>query len=277
MVMLDPQGDFFDEGEARVTLEDIPIEIQESLNLGWFQEIQGEDPSPGTVIRLPLRTERHRHEISTKAISCQEVEEHFQSFIQAEIDICLLFLSSLKSVEFWMIKEGDVTPAQIALSDITLPSDAPSDDIVLLRRVETKLYPGASRGKDWLIRWYSVPDSISQSQLSARIAFDARSTMEKEKLTATVALAIQTGVFPGGCSTSGKLFTYLPLPSDTNYPFNIHAPFALTVDRQGLRNENEEGFVKGSDDQYAFQIRTLTCIDFIVVFALSGIGTCLTL
>lgn len=250
MVMLDPQGDFFDEGEARVALKDIPIPIQESLNFEWFQEIQGQDSSPGTIIRLPLRTECHRRELSTKAISCQEVEDHFQSFIQAEIDICLLFLSSLQSIEFWVIREGDITPSRIVLSSITPPGDASPVDTALQRRVETTLPPDANHVKDWLIRWYSVLDSESQSQLSAKIKCDARSTMEKEKLTATVALAIQTGIFQEGHRTPGKLFTYLPLPSDTNYPCNIHAPFALTVDRQALRNENEEGFVKGSDDQY---------------------------
>lgn len=273
--MLDPQGDFFDEGEARVVLEDIPTEIQESLNLKWFQEIQGQHSSPGTIIRLPLRTNQHRREISTKTISCKEVEDHFQSFVQAEIDICLLFLSSLQSVEFWIIREGEVAPSRIVLSNITMPGDASPSDTALQRRVETTPSPGPGYEKDWLIRWYSVPNSESQPQLSARLECDARSTMEKEKLTATVALAIQTGVFSGGYCTQGKLFTYLPLPSDTNYPCNIHAPFALTVDRQGLRNENEEGFVKGSDDQYVLLMRTSTCIDSIAVFVSSGTGTCL--
>ena len=274
MVMLDPQGDFFDEGETRVLLKDIPVEIQESLNLEWFLPTQGQNHHSGTIIRLPLRNEHHRREISTKTISCQEVEDHFQSFVQAEIDICLLFLSSLRSVEFWVIREGDTTPSRIVLSSITGPSDI-SPDSTLHRQVETIPYLGASQGKDWLVRWYSVPDPESQSQLSARIGCDARSTMEKEKLTATVALAIQTGVFPLGPSTLGKLFTYLPLPSDTNYPCNIHAPFALTVDRQALRNENEEGFVKGTDDQYVFFTRTSICVDPIAAFASSGIVTCL--
>ena len=58
---------------------------------------------------------------------------------------------------------------------------------------------------------------------------------------------------------SGKLFTYLPLPSDTYYPCSIHTPFALMVDRQTLRNEKEEGLIKGAVDQYVFlSIGTLT-------------------
>lgn len=241
MVMLDPQGDFFAEGEAKVMLEDVPVEIQESLNLQWFQ---GQDPSPGTIIRLPLRTEHHRREISTKTISRQEVRDHFQSFIQTEMDICLLFLSSLQSVEFWVFEEGETAPSRVALSSITPVSDVSPNN---KRRVETTLHSDSSNGKDWLIHWHSVPDSESQDQLSARVGCDVKSTMGREKLTAMVALAIQT--IPEGYRASGKLFTYLPLPSDTNYPCNIHAPFALTVDRQGLRNENEEGFVKGSDDE----------------------------
>ena len=249
MVMLDPQGDFFPEGEAKVTLEDIPINLQESLNLEWFQKIQGQGSSPGTVIRLPLRTEHHHRQISMKTISCQEVNDHFQSFIRAELDICLLFLTSLRSIEFWVINEGELTPSPIALSNITSVGDASPNHVTQRRQVKTILDPGSSRKKDWLIRWHSVPNSEFQDQFSERIGCDVRSTMEKDKLTAAVALAMQTGVLTENRPASGKLFTFLPLPSDTNYPCNIHAPFALTIDRQGLRNENEEGFVKGSDDQ----------------------------
>ena len=100
--------------------------------------------------------------------------------------------------------------------------------------------------------------------------------MEEEKLTATVALAIQTGVSSEGRHDPGRLFTYLPLPSDTNYPCNIHAPFALTVDRQTLRNE-KEGVHKGSDDQYVISNRTLTHADCIAVSVLNGTGTSLML
>jgi hypothetical protein len=155
------------------------------------------------------------------------------------MDICLLFLSSLQSVEFWVIREGESTPSRVALSSIT-PVGASHRDTALSRRVETTLYSNPSFGKDWLIRWHSVPNSEAQDQLSTRINCDVRSTMETEKLTATVALAIQTGV--SRRVPPGKLFTYLPLPSDTNYPCNIHAPFALTIDRQTLRNERRGSY-----------------------------------
>jgi sacsin len=193
------------------------------------------------------------------------------------MDICLLFLSSLQSVEFWVIREGETTPSRIAMSSITPIVDASPGNITPSRRVETMLYSNPSQGKDWLIRWHSVPNSESQDQLSTRINCDVRSTMRTEKLTATVALAIQTGVSSGGYCAPGRLFTYLPLPSGTNYPCNIHAPFALTIDRQTLRNEKEEGLVKGSDDQYVFSARTISSADCIAASALSGIGTCLIL
>lgn len=248
--MLDPQGDFFDGGGARLTSEEIPTEIRESLNLVWFQKIQDQDPFPGTIIRLPLRTEHHRLKISTKTVSCQEVEDHFKTFVRTEMDVCLLFLTSLRSVEFWVIREGDINPSRIAFSSITPAADpSPNGITPSRRRVEVILDSPSTRGNDWLIRWHSIPDSESQDRLSARINCDVRSTMEAEKLTATVALAIRTGASQDEHHVPGRLFTYLPLPSDTNYPCNIHAPFALTIDRQTLRNEKEEGLVKGSDDQ----------------------------
>ena len=272
MVMLDPQGDFFDKGWEKSTLEDIPSEIRDSLNLAWFQKVQDRD-SGGTVIRLPLRTEHHRGRISTKTISCREVEDYFQSFVQTEMGICLLFLSSLQSVEFWAIREGESTPSRIALSSIT-PVDASHHGTAISRQVETALCSNPSNEKDWLIRWHSVPNSEAQDQLSARIGRGAGSMMEEEKLTATVALATQPGVFPEGYRAPGRLFTYLPLPSGANYPCNIHAPFALTVDRQTLRNEKEEGLAEGSLDQYVFSNLILTRADRVTVSALSGTGTC---
>ena len=260
MVMLDPQGDFFDDGVARLTLEDIPAEIRESLNLASFQSAQGQGSFPGTVIRLPLRTEHPGLKISTKTISCQEIEQNFQTFARTEMDICLLFLSSLQSVEFWVIREGETTPSRIALSSITPVANAQPDNVALTRRVETTIQPNPSYGRDWLIRWHSVPQF--QDKLSVRVGCDVKSTMGSEKLVATVALAIQTGALSEGRCVPGKLFTYLPLPSDTNYPCNIHAPFALTVDRQTLRNEKEEGLIKGTADQYVFlSVGTLTYTD----------------
>lgn len=234
-------------------LEDIPDEARQSLNLEWFQEVHGQDSSLGTIIRLPLRTERHRHKISTKIISCKEVENHFQSFIKTEMDISLIFLSSLQSVEFWVISEGSTGPSRIALSSITPVGSTPTDNVAIRRQVGATLRSNSRIEKDWFIRWHSVPHSESQRQLSAKLGYNVELTMiEEEKLTATVALAIQTGNFPNGYCASGRLFTYLPLPSGANYPCNIHASFALTVDRQGLRNENEEGILKESTDQYVF-------------------------
>ena len=273
--MLDPQGDFFNEGKAEVTLEDVSAEILAPLNLTWFQGNQDQGAFPGTVIRLPLRSEHHCAKLSSKTISCQEIEDYFQTFAQKEMGICLLFLSSLRSVEFWVIREGEGVPSCVAFSGITPVVDTSHHDITVSRRVETKIYSNPSHEKDWLIRWHSVPNSEAQDQLSTRIDWDVRSTMEDEKLTATVALAIQTDASSGGCLTPGKLFTYLPLPSGANYPCNIHAPFALTADRQSLRNEQEEGIAPGSDDQYVFSNRTLIRIDRMAASASSGIDTSL--
>ncbi|KAF8330979.1 hypothetical protein F5887DRAFT_895277, partial [Amanita rubescens] len=47
---------------------------------------------------------------------------------------------------------------------------------------------------------------------------------------------------------AGGLFTFLPLPSKTDFLVHIHAPFALTSSRQSLRNRNETGIIAGSDN-----------------------------
>jgi hypothetical protein len=276
MVMLDPQGDFFNEGKKEVKSEDVPTEIRDSLNLAWFQGNRDQGNFPGTVIRLPLRSDRHRAGLSSKTVSYKEIEDHFEMFAQMEMDICLLFLSSLQSVEFWIIREGENVPSRVAFSNITPVVDASNHDIAVSRRVETKSHTNPSDEKIWLVRWYSVPNSEAQDQLSTWIGWDVRSTVEREKLMATVALAIQIDASSEGCLAPGRLFTYLPLPSGANYPCNIHAPFALTADRQSLRNEQEEGLIKGSDDQYVFSHSTSIRIDRMAASASSGIDTSLT-
>ncbi|KAJ3723890.1 hypothetical protein C8R42DRAFT_577934, partial [Lentinula raphanica] len=61
--------------------------------------------------------------------------------------------------------------------------------------------------------------------------------LQKDKLLPHVALA-----FPlSKQNFQGHLFTLLPLPISTGFPIHIHGVFALTPDRQSLRNPEEMG------------------------------------
>ena len=84
--------------------------------------------------------------------------------------------------------------------------------------------------------------------MSERVGYDAEPFLGKEKLDATIALAVQDPV-QSGRGSNGQLFTFLPLPLPTGFPLHIHALFALTQARQNLWNGPERGMIKRTRDQ----------------------------
>ncbi|TFY52432.1 hypothetical protein EVG20_g10551, partial [Dentipellis fragilis] len=74
---------------------------------------------------------------------------------------------------------------------------------------------------------------------------DTLHILHEQKLRAKAAIAFPLA-HPSP-SAPGLLFTYLPLPLQTGLPAHTHALFALTPDRQHLRNTEEIGLAKGFD------------------------------
>ncbi|KDQ57943.1 hypothetical protein JAAARDRAFT_155600 [Jaapia argillacea MUCL 33604] len=220
-------------------------------NVGMFE---------GTVIRLPLRTEEEakKSELSNKAIRPPEIHQLFLSFIESEIDQVLLFLSNLASIKICEIDEegkethfATVTISRTPpiLASISTSANQEERDrctshlcTVDLQRLEKE-----KEKKTWRILHCPFSSSHAADLVAARLDSTDPPDLEKEKLVPDVGLAIPLPLPPAqstgaaGVWDGGRLFTYLPLPIPTGFAFHVHAPFALTGDRQRLQNVSETG------------------------------------
>jgi hypothetical protein len=180
------------------------------------------------------------------------VRQLLQDFISEELNIAMLFLTNISSIEIYEVNnEGRKRLAHAELSKDPLErlNISGADAMTYQCRIST-LIAGANVIEDsWRIFHASFLQSHSISILSDRINNDVSGVLTMQKLSPKVALAMPLSA-KQITSNSGRLFTYLPLPLHTGFPCHIHGLFALTPDRQHLRNSEETGLVPGSTDAY---------------------------
>ncbi|KAM6499224.1 hypothetical protein JOM56_004732 [Amanita muscaria] len=198
----------------------------------------------GTAIRLPLRSTQS--ELSQRVVLAAELQKMIADYISEELNVSLLFLDKLKTIEIWETSNG----AKMHLATWTRSGTTPSrqDPSVPLVTYNTVLSDGNAE-----YSWRIVQTQNSEGEATSRLSHLAGNgpnglvnfIVQKHKLRSDVRIAYPLTSQKG---VSGRLFTFLPLPSKTAFPIHIHALFALTSSRQSLRNANETGIVKGSDN-----------------------------
>lgn len=198
----------------------------------------------GTIFRFPLRTSASR--ISDKTVSPDEISKLLRDFAAEELNISLLFLHNVDSIEIYEISaNGERTQIANATIDRTLSEQYRNYEIrkATIRTRAT----GTAEKREWRIIHAPFSQVEAVEALSQRLGGDPTTALTHHKLRPTVDLAI-----PLDSSRStriGRLFTYLPLPLRTEFPVHINALFSLTQSRQNLRNAGEVGIVKKSDDE----------------------------
>lgn len=209
------------------------------------------EPSPSTIIRLPLRTVAGAasSRIKKEPVGVDKMRQLFQDFIDDELAICMLFLTSVFSIELWEVDEHGrktcLANAELTESDLTKDDIADSVRTTYRCNVRVTQSDGVESSQDWRILQASYSDTGAADLLSARLGYDATPTLSSQKLRPEVAVAMPFPIFPN--QAHGRLYTYLPLPLSTGFPCHIHGLFALTPDRQHLRNGEETGVVEGAD------------------------------
>ena len=199
----------------------------------------------GTVIRLPLRL--RPSELSQRIVLAQELDKMIGDYINEELDISLLFLDHLRTIEIWKVHDASKTClATWNKSERRTERQSPESSLSIYDSVLSDGHTDFS----WRIIQTQNAEDEAKSRLAAQVGGDAVNLiLEKHKLRPDVRIAYP--LITGG-HISGRLFTFLPLPSITDFPVHIHALFALTSSRQSLRNSNETGTVAGSDNEYAY-------------------------
>ncbi|GBE83846.1 hypothetical protein SCP_0509030 [Sparassis crispa] len=198
-----------------------------------------------TIVRLPLRTDLQadKSRIKSTSMHIEDMKQFFEQFIVNELGVALLFLQHVTSIQLREVTpEGqDVFLAEVKITDPTISARRSSS-----RRAASAsafICPITTRVHDvvtacvWRI-CHSCSSPIETSKImSARLSYDVGEQLKEDKLFAHVAFAIPLKEE----KLDGRLFTLLPLPIVTNFPAHMHAIFALTPDRQCLRNEKEMG------------------------------------
>jgi sacsin len=204
-------------------------------------------PLHGSIFRLPLR--KSPGNISDRPITADKISDLLRNFALEELDIALLFLRNVTSVEiFETNSDGENTKIASATIDRT-PTELHRDSDHEIRKVTVRTHiADSSEEREWRILHAPFSASEAIDTLSQRLGRSPTSTLSQHKLSPIVDLAIPLNL--ADSTRIGRLFTFLPLPLRTEFPIHINALFSLTQSRQNLRNGGEVGIVKGSDDQY---------------------------
>ncbi|KAF8970966.1 hypothetical protein BDZ97DRAFT_1914417 [Flammula alnicola] len=198
-----------------------------------FDPLQAFTDSAGKRLNLshryhhPLPLRHTASKISSKVVGPHDIDHLFHEFIYEEIEISLLFLQNIQHIEIHDINERGVSKC--------MPS-FPSPDLHRSGvEITTQLTPQLS------------PSTTSTRLKIKRSSGDITRILKEHKLLPNIGIA--TPLDPTSEElTSGRLFTFLPLPLPTGFPVHLHAYFALTQSRQNLRNSREIGLVPGTDD-----------------------------
>jgi hypothetical protein len=189
--------------------------------------------------------------IKKAAVGPCKIRQLFNDFIEEEIGIVLLFLTHVSSIEIYEV--DDQGTKLLASAELKRAPDA--DRNVTSYRCSTNVTTATSSlARSWRVFQASYSDSEAAKLISDRLGYDIGLSLQQHKLTPKVGIAMPISPHSSPVPV-GRLYTYLPLPLTTGFPCHIHGLFALTPDRQHLRNGEETGVVNGIDRSaytYAF-------------------------
>ncbi|KAF8648409.1 hypothetical protein AX16_006307 [Volvariella volvacea WC 439] len=197
-----------------------------------------------TVVRLPLRNpdQAQSSEISNNATSVEDINTLFDTFISDELDITLLFLKHIREVELIEVQEDGIR----VLLGRALLKKRPNNSTegvhfssqAFLASYLTESLTQSTRSSTWRIYNRKYKRSYASKVLSSRLGREAKELekeLEQDKLVAEVGMAY---CLDPDRSNTGRLFTLLPLPQSISpkIPIHLNCNFALTSDRQHLKN-----------------------------------------
>ena len=169
--------------------------------------------------------------ISAKIVRANEISQLFQDFITEEIDLSLLFLQNITSIEIHEVNEQGKSTC-LATSVISRSAlTACGDGNKTYKSFITKNSQDKEQEKVWRLLHCPFSQEEAVTHLARRQINDPSSTLKEHKLVPNVSLAVPLSITTQ-VETGGRLFTFLPLPLKTGFPAHVHALFALTQSRQ---------------------------------------------
>ncbi|KAF9523036.1 hypothetical protein CPB83DRAFT_863634 [Crepidotus variabilis] len=221
----------------------------------------------GTVIRCPLRTQPS--ELSKNVVTADIILQLFDEFIKQDVDMSLLFLKNVKTLE---ILEIEPNGNHHILAHISSSKSAPmattaSHSHFYKTILTTSMSSSPTQIKEWLLVHSDFPQSEVANIFLQRPGYDldtVANSLKEAKFRPEIALALDLTRFPNSAvaETDGHLFTFLPLPIPTGLPVHLHALFAIDSSRRYLKRA-ETGLLKGSRDDTVVQWNSILFQTFI--------------
>jgi hypothetical protein len=260
LVILDPCHAVTDEGGVKLDLRKRSRMADQLSVFDWFIGSRGNELD-GTIVRLPLRNESS--DISPNVVEASDLCTLLDAFIEEELNICLMFLRNLTSVEVHQVDhQGNRT--RLAESHIERSQKATkvvggNPGASFTCDVTSTAFDNHKNSESWVVQELEFSLDTAAFFLSKRLKGNPRTILRKHKLEPKVAVAFPISVAQQK-GDIGRLFTYLPLPIYTGFPIHIHALFALTQSRQNLFDVEEVGVVHGTDHRLIYlQIHMNKC------------------
>lgn len=254
LALLDPKHDFAEFHGIKVGGLKLNIESdweEFSDNITAFDALlprseQGKH-FDGSIFRLPLRTSPGA--ISNQTVSPDEISDLLRDFAKEELNVSLLFLRNVTSIEIYEVDMAGnkMEIARASIDRTPLESFGDYEIHKATVRIHNHLDGSLDEG-EWRVVHAPLSEAVAVETLSERLGGNPTAILSQHKLSPIMDFAIPLN--RSGVARIGRLFTYLPLPLRTEFPVHINALFALTQSRQNLRNGGEIGIVKHSDDQY---------------------------
>ncbi|XP_040912741.1 sacsin [Toxotes jaculatrix] len=221
-------------------------------------------PYPGTLIKLPFRTEEEalQSEISTKVYHTHDITA-FQRHLTFNSQTHLLFLKNMNSLSLQSISNNVTTPprddeiktvlnvSKTTLSAMRIPDetsaanqdqalmtlDGQCKDIIDCYTVNivqiTSQQSGVTEVQTWLLY------NCFGTHQSLKLAVQGNKQVKFSLPIGGVAVPLQNNPKTGKLSSSqsdlvGQAFCFLPLSIHTGLPVNVNGTFAVTSNRKGL-------------------------------------------
>ncbi|KAJ7481162.1 hypothetical protein B0H11DRAFT_1915712 [Mycena galericulata] len=251
LVIFDPH-ERFSAGQEGGVMIDVPTEGNTYPDqLAAFDKALSPDSDglfPGTVVRLPLRTNAQalKSTIKPTVVDPSMIETLFRDFVERELSVVMLFLKHIRYICLKVIspdgQEHFIGSAEI--SDLSIAEKRRFSRNTGAREETFKCAitvtsPAGTVSQVWRVYHAVRSTEDTAGIMNRQLGYNVGSKLADDKLFSHVALA-----FPIGLESdffNGRLFTLLPLPIHTGFPLHLHAILALTQDRQSLRNIEETG------------------------------------
>lgn len=268
LVMLDPQARFLPNVNPAnpgklvdwISNRKIMADFKDQFSPYALPGMDWSKPFPGTLFRLPLRTDSQALSsfLSKRSVGPSEMMDVLQA-LSNEASSMLLFLRTVSAIEVTVWNQGDASPTRLYECHILNMNSAlqkkRSNDEVLGKNRPQFLASRTCLTQDFTLE-IEAHDAARNSRTNEKwevctqfgggeasvIASDpARAHLKLVPLGGVAANVLRSSASESlPCETRGKAYCFLPLPLETGLPVMVNGFFELSSNRRDIWQESAD-------------------------------------